>query len=179
MTHEAVYTGGHPLTSQYTTCSHFEYTPGLDVLKEIAGWTKSTKHAFLKVECSSYKYLSSTFGWAIGIDGFLYLNKHILLVNWWNQFSNYRLLIEATAMRIPQVCCLGEAAIFRLFILLLNNKVAWMSLAQYWFYWYNLRKCRHFAWHYTLLFPHTHWMVPQACLTCLGQLETLCHMFVL
>ena len=84
-----VYTGGPPLTSQYTTCSHFEYTPGLDVLKEIAGWTKSTKKTFLKVGCSSYKYLSSTFGWAIGIDGFLYLNKHILLVNWWNQFSNY------------------------------------------------------------------------------------------
>ena len=33
----AFYTGGHPLTSQCTTRSLFEYTPGLGVLKETAG----------------------------------------------------------------------------------------------------------------------------------------------
>ena len=45
----AVYTDGHPLTSQYTTFSLFEYTPGLGVLKETAGCPLQSPWVVLKI----------------------------------------------------------------------------------------------------------------------------------
>ena len=85
-------------------------------------------------------------------------------------------LYEAIAINLPQICCINEAVTIKLAQLLLNNEdtskrlphITFLGIIQV-----TSRKCPRFACHYILLVPHSPRLVPQACLSCLRQLETL------
>ena len=81
-------------------------------------------------------------------------------------------------MRLPQLCCLNKVATIRLPQVLLNQMAAPISLNKA-IIDATFKKSPHYNLEYAFLVPHSTSRVPQECLRCLRELETLLKQFTL